>query len=248
MIKILLLDIENSPVEALVWGLWNQNIMPNQIQAPGTILSWAAKWLGKKELMYMDSRGGYMHMLKGMHTLLQEADAVVHYNGSRHDIPWLNKEFALHDLIPPAPFKQIDLLKTVKKNFKFPSNKMVYVCEQFGLGTKVQHKGMPLWTGCMAGDEASWATMERYNKQDVRLLEKLYKKLLPWIGNHPNVALYVNSERQKCIQCGHGDLAQEGKAYLKTGIYQRYRCKKCDKWQRGRSKLNDSGHPGMVSV
>lgn len=248
MIKILLLDIENSPIEAMVWGLWNQNVAPNQILASGTILSWSAKWLGKKELMYMDVRSGRVAMLKGIHSLLMEADAVIHYNGNKHDIPWLNKEFALDDLIPPSPFHNIDLLKVVKKNFKFPSNKLVYIAEQFGIGTKIQHKGMPLWIGCMNGDEESWATMERYNKQDVRLLERLYKKLRPWIGGHPNVGLYRSTGGPVCTNCGSSDLAPEGNAYLKSGIYKRFRCRKCDKWQRGKEKMNPAGHPGMVSI
>jgi len=41
--KILLLDIETSPMEALVFGLWDQNINFKNIIAEGTILCWAAK-------------------------------------------------------------------------------------------------------------------------------------------------------------------------------------------------------------
>ncbi len=32
-------------------------------------------------------------MLKSIHSLMDEADAIVHYNGNRFDIPMLNKEF-----------------------------------------------------------------------------------------------------------------------------------------------------------
>ena len=44
-------------------------------------------------------------MIKGIHKLLDECDAVIHYNGSKFDIPTLNKEFLLHGLHPPAPYK-----------------------------------------------------------------------------------------------------------------------------------------------
>jgi hypothetical protein len=35
----------------------------------------------------------------------------------------------------------------------------------------------------MADDPKAWALMGRYNRQDVKLLEKLYVALLPWIQN-----------------------------------------------------------------
>lgn len=248
MIKILFLDIETAPLEVYAWTLWEPMLSIDKVIKPDRILSWSAKWLGKKEMFYMDERDGKTTMLKGIHDLLMEADAVCHFNGSRFDTPHLNREFVLADLIPPSPFQQIDLYKVVKKNFKFASNKLAYISEQLGIGSKVQHKGMALWVGCLRGDEESWATMERYNKQDVRLLERLYKKLRPWIGGHPNVGLYRSTGGPVCTNCGSGDLAPEGNAYLKSGIYKRFRCRKCDKWQRGKEKMNPAGHPGMVSI
>ena len=45
--KILTFDIETSPVEAYVWGLWDQNIPIDFVKTDWTIFAWAAKWLGK---------------------------------------------------------------------------------------------------------------------------------------------------------------------------------------------------------
>ena len=104
-------------------------------------------------------------MLQKIHDLISEADAVCHYNGTRFDIPVLNKEFLLHHLAPPAPYKQIDLLKVVRKEFRFASNKLDHIAQRLGLGKKTAHEGYQLWVKCMNKDPVAWKTMEKYNKQ-----------------------------------------------------------------------------------
>jgi len=231
-LKILLLDIESSPNVAHVWGIWQQNVGLNQLMESSYVLCYAAKWLGEDE-MFFDS----VHvskpkkMLKGIHALLDAADAVIHYNGTKFDIPTLNKEFLLHSYAPPSPYKQIDLLRSVRSNFRFPSNKLDYVAQRLGLGKKQEHEGHELWVKCMANDKDAWKRMEKYNVQDVVLLESLYNRLLPWIKNHPNNNLF--SESQVCPTCGGSHLQKRGTAISASGTYQRYQCKGCGSWSQG---------------
>lgn len=227
--KILLLDIESSPNTAHVWGLWQQNVGISQLMESSYILCWAAKWLGESNV-YFDSihQSKPKRMLQKIHNLMDEADAIIHYNGSKFDIPTLNKEFLLHDIPPPAPYKQIDLLKVARNEFKFPSNKLDYVANALKLGTKLKHPGHELWIGCMNDDSSSWETMEKYNIQDVVLLEKVYYKLLPWIKNHPTYGLY--KEDVCCPNCGGKHYQHRGFAYTKTMKYRRYQCTSCHKW------------------
>jgi uncharacterized protein YprB with RNaseH-like and TPR domain len=186
-LKILLLDIESSPNVAHVWGIWQQNVGINQLMESSYVLCWAAKWLGEDEIMFDSVHVSKpKKMLKRIHDLISEADAVIHYNGTKFDMPTLNKEFLLHEMNPPAPYKQIDLLRQVRSQFRFPSNKLDYVAQRLGLGSKTAHEGHELWVKCMNKDKDAWFRMEEYNKQDVILLEKLYNRLLPWIKNHPN--------------------------------------------------------------
>jgi DNA polymerase elongation subunit (family B) len=140
--KILLLDIETSPNSAYVWGLYDQNIGINQMIESSQVLCYCAKWLGDKEVVF-DSihKSSRKKMLKGIHGLINEADGLVTYNGNKFDLPILNKEFLLHNLNPPSPSKKIDLLRTVRSNFRFTSNKLDYVSQQLGLGKKVEHEG-----------------------------------------------------------------------------------------------------------
>lgn len=226
--KILALDIETSPNLAYVWGLWKQNVAINQIAETGKTLCWSAKWVGKKEVLFEGAnKTTFNEMLNKLWGLLDEADAVVHYNGQKFDIPTINKEFVQLGWEPPSPYKQIDLYQVVKKQFKFASNKLDFVAQQLGLGAKVEHKGMELWRGCMAGNKADWKVMEEYNKQDVVLVEDLYNYVLPWITNHPNRALYSGSDRPVCPNCGSEHVVKKGLAYTKTQHYQRMKCVDC---------------------
>ena len=230
--KILLLDIETSPNTAHVWGLWQQNVSINQLMESSYVLCYAAKWLNSDEMLF-DSvhQSKPKAMLKGIHGLLNEADAVVHYNGTKFDIPTLNKEFLLHRYAPPSPYKQIDLLRVVRSQFRFPSNKLDYVAQRLGLGQKHAHEGHELWVKCMNGDKDAWKRMADYNIQDVILLEDLYNTLLPWIKNHPNKNLH--SDHPCCPTCGDTHLQKRGTAISATGTYQRYQCRACGSWSQG---------------
>lgn len=230
--KILHLDIESSPNTAHVWGLWQQNVSINQLMESSYVLCYAAKWQDEEDI-YFDSvhQSKPKSMLKGIHGLLDSADAVVHYNGTKFDIPTLNKEFILHGFNPPSPYKQIDLLRVVRSNFRFPSNKLDYVAQRLNLGKKHEHEGHELWVKCMNGDKDAWKRMEDYNIQDVVLLEQLYHKLLPWIKKHPNQNLF--SDTVGCPTCGSHHLQKRGTAISATGTYQRYQCKSCGSWSQG---------------
>ena len=229
--RTLLLDIETSPMVAYVWGIWDQNISPKHIIDSSEVLCWAAKWLGSEKIMF-DSvhKSKPKDMLKRIYDLLNEADAVIHYNGKKFDIPTLNKEFVLHKFKPPSPYKQIDLLMTMRGRFRFPSNKLDYVSQRLGLGKKTEPEGMELWTKCMAGNRAAWKKMEEYNKQDVLLLESVYKKVLPWIRNHPNMNLFSHDEC--CSTCGSKSLQKRGNSVSSVGTYQRYQCMTCGAWSQ----------------
>jgi hypothetical protein len=230
--KILLLDIESSPNVAHVWGLWQQNVGINQLMESSYVLCWAAKWLGEDEIIF-DSvhQSKPKKMLKGIYDLLNAADAVIHYNGTKFDIPTLNKEFLLHNYAPPSPYKQIDLLRVARSQFRFPSNKLDYVAQRLGLGKKQEHEGHDLWVKCMNGDKDAWKRMESYNIQDVVLLESLYSRLLPWIKHHPNHNLFTDNT--VCPTCAGTRLQKRGTAVSSTGRYQRYQCSSCGSWSQG---------------
>jgi uncharacterized protein YprB with RNaseH-like and TPR domain/predicted RNA-binding Zn-ribbon protein involved in translation (DUF1610 family) len=230
--KILFLDIETSPNQAYVWGLWKQNIGINQMIDSSRVMCWSAKWLGDKKIYYSGlNTDEHSVVIATMHALMEEADVIVTYNGDRFDIPTLKKEFLLHGFPPPAPSKSLDLFKVVRKQFKFPSNKLDYICQELGIGSKTKHTGFQLWVDCMNGDENAWKTMERYNKQDVRLLELLYNRLLGWLGRSINTNVYDDGHNS-CPSCGSAHLQSRGFSKTLSGRSRRYQCVSCGSWSK----------------
>lgn len=235
--RILALDIETAPNAAYVWGLFKQNIGINQISNSGYVMCWSAKWVGEDGPTMFASiyKSNAKRMLRGIHKLLDEADVVLTYNGNSFDLPTLAKEFVLHEMNPPTPYKSIDLCKVVQSTFKFASSKLDFVCQALGLGAKVRHVGFELWVRCMAKEAAAWKDMEAYNRQDVAILEKLYFRLRPWIRVHPNVSTMTDTDA--CPKCGSAEYQRRGFAYTDVYKYQQYQCNGCKSWFRDAHSL-----------
>lgn len=236
--RICIIDIETSPGIAQVWGLFKQNIGLNQLQEATRVISFAAKWKDSKEVMFFSEfHDGRKKMISEAHRILSEADIVVHYNGSSFDIKHLNREFWLANMPPAAPFLEVDLLKAVKRRFRFMSNKLQHISEQLKIGSKITTGGHDLWVKCLLGDKAAWDKMRKYNKHDVLLTEELYDSILPWIDNHPHIGLIKQEPRDTCNRCGSAVLQYRGVAHTSTTVYKRFQCMQCGGWGRGNSKV-----------
>ena len=244
--KILLLDIETAPLVQYRWSLWFDNTDPGMMVSDTYMLCWTAKWAGEKQTFSSSILDGDLQMVTKIRELLHEADVVVHYNGSKFDIPMLNNEFIRRELTPPSPYKQVDLRMVMKRQFRFASNKLNHITKQLGLGEKAKHEGFELWTKCMAKSKAAIATMLAYNKQDVVLLEKLYTRLLPWIELHPNRGAYSDSDI--CPACGSGNYHARGTVVTHAARYVRFQCQDCGKWFRGSKPINKKREIGTRNV
>jgi predicted RNA-binding Zn-ribbon protein involved in translation (DUF1610 family)/DNA polymerase elongation subunit (family B) len=246
--KILFLDIETAPNKAYVWGLFDQNIASNQVEQSSYTLCWSAKWLGESAMLQASVRGGIRDgspvrdntaaMLRPVHKLLDTADVVIHYNGLKFDIPTLNKEFITHGFTPPSPYKQLDLLQVARRAFRFQSNKLSNVTQALGMGSKIK-TDFSLWVACMNGDPKAWDKMLRYNAKDVRLLEKLYRQLRPWIEKHPNWS--AHKQGLSCPKCGSDNVQRRGEQVAQTRRYLRYHCQGCGAWFRGNKAVGIRG-------
>jgi hypothetical protein len=233
--KILFYDIESAPILADVWGLWDNNVSLNQIRRDWTILSWSAKWLDSKVVMYADvSKQKDLHddrrILKKIWRLLDEADIVVTQNGKKFDQKKLYARFIIHGMPPPSQARHIDTCQLAKSRFGFTSNKLEYLSEKLNKRyKKLKHDKFPgheLWTQCLARNPKAWAEMEKYNQYDVLALEELYKVMLPW-ETTVNFAVF----NMKC-SCGGKQFIKNGLRYTNSGIYQKLKCIKCGKSHR----------------
>ncbi len=235
--KILLLDIETSPIRAYTWGpKWETNLI--EVMEQSKLLSFSAKWIGGKSITkglpdYRGYKKGVVDdrsICKELHDLLDGADIVVAHNGQAFDVKTVNARFLANGLNPSTPYRVVDTKTQVKKHFRLPSNSLDDICSYFGLGRKMEHEGFPLWKRCMAGERSAWYKMLKYNKHDVILLEKLYLLIRPWLTTHPNMGAY--SERPyACSKCGTvGKLQRRGWNKNKVSKSPRYQCQECGGW------------------
>src|SRR5690606_22777011 len=156
----------------------------------------------------------------------------------------INAVFAELGWGPPSPYKKVDLMRTVKGQMKFLSNKLDYVSGRLGVGHKLEHKGFELWVECMAGNKAAWRTMREYNEQDVLLTERVYDRLRGWITNGVNRSTHTGSF--VCPICGGNHLQKRGTAMTTTMTYQRYQCMSCGAWPRERIAIKKDRSQQLV--
>jgi DNA polymerase III epsilon subunit-like protein len=239
--KILILDIETSPMKAYVWKRWKENISLDQTISEWFMISWSAKWLNSSEIMgeVLTSEEAIneddFRIVKSLWLLLDEADIVIAHNGSRFDIPKINSRFIINGFPPPKPYKQIDTLITAKKVFGFSSNKLDALATYFNIPNKIE-TDFELWKKSIEGDKEALSYMLKYNKQDVIILEKVYLKLRPWIYKHPNINSINGID--KCPFCGSTKATLQDKNYnLQVNSYPLYRCDDCHGFYRGTNKV-----------
>lgn len=232
--KILALDIEWAPAKAYVWRMFKENISPAQLIDEGGMLCFCANWVGSKDFMFFSE---WEHTRTGMAAaaldLLNQADAVVTYNGDRYDLPKIRGEILLAGLTPPPPVASIDILKAVK-GLGFVMNRLAYIGPLLGVGRKVSHEGFDLWKKVLDGDDKARKKMTKYCIQDVRMLVDLYKKIKPFIKQHP----HVGTSKHECPNCGSNDVQKRGIRRTKFFRIQRIQCNNCGAWsEAGREKI-----------
>ena len=232
------MDIETSLHKVYTFQLIKAYIPPKQIIEPTRVLCWAAKWLGEKKVEFRTENDG--DFLTKIHEMISDADGVIHYNGKAFDMKHLNREFLLNEMDPPSSYVDIDLLTTMRQNFKMASNKLEWVSIALGHDGKVQHRGVQLWIDCQEHNcPKAWKEMRRYNVRDVTEMEPIYYELLPWIKRHPNYGHYEGGEKVNCPYCGSERLKKDGIERNTIVPYQRYRCLDCRSPVKGRKKIEE---------
>jgi len=251
--KILLFDIETSPSISYTFGRFKYNIAYNQVEQEPIMLSWAAKWLNNtevmsdvitsKEVVHVDDS----RIVKSLWKLMDEADIVIAHFGDGFDIPMLNTRAILNGLPPYNTVRSIDTKRIASTTFKFPSNKLDALAKYFGIPGKIDTE-FQLWIDCIKGDEQALKDMETYNIQDIEVLEAIYLKLRPYIKSHPNLAIYMDTDEQRCSSCGSTHVTDTGKyQYTNTGKFKVYRCE-CGALSRGRRTEFDKTKTLLTSV
>lgn len=236
--RILLLDIETVPSTVFAWGAkvpsgW---ISSNMLVEEANIACAAWKWLGEPRVYTakMNQRLELpdLPIVKALAAVWAKADAIVAQNGDGFDLKWIKARMVKAGLPPPPPVVQIDTLKIIRQNFSNYatfSAKLDDVAKFLGLGSKIK-VDFDLWREVKKGNPAALSQMLRYNVHDVKLLEKVYKRIRPYTPAKINRALF--DERPVCPSCGENALQARGYAFSRARKAQRFACTSCGAWSQ----------------
>lgn len=243
--KILTLDIETQRAVAEVFDLWPNYIPHDKIKVPKRVLCFAAKWYGDDRTIFKAAwKDGdtvaYERMVRAAWDLFDQADFIVGWNSKRFDVQHFQAAFGRLGLGMPSPARQIDLMMVAKKNFKAGemSLKLDWFSQHWLGDRKIKHNGTDLWwdirNGTYTERMAAQKLMREYNIHDVSLTERLFDRFKPWIGE--NFALYdpESEGAMVCTKCSSENLVRKGFFFTTAFKYQRYRCKDCGSWNKGK--------------
>jgi len=240
--KILMLDIETSPVWVRVWGLWRQRIPYQNVIKDWFMFCYAAQWLGSKEVISDcvtpeealerdDSR-----ICHPLWELMNDADIICGHNVDRFDLRKIMARFIDNGFLRPSPYRTIDTLTQSRKHFALSAHNLDYINSIFSLRLK-EDTDYQLWIDCENGDEESLAYMVHYCESDVKALVDLYEKLRPYMTSHPNVSLYIDDDDPRCPHCGSTKVVKDGTYTTNVSVFVAYRCLDCGATPRGRKSI-----------
>lgn len=239
MAKILYVDIEMAPKLVYVWRFFKENIGAKQVVDHGHIMSFTAVWNDNGYCTYAENRqDDDAAITTDLIKLLDEADIVIGHNVDRFDCNTINGRALVLGVAPPSPYKIVDTYQVAKKHFKFESNSLEYLtmilnCEN----KKLNHAKFPgflLWSECLKGNPEAWEEMKLYNIKDVFAVRDVYKKMRPWIPNHPNIGVFHEGDKPVCPKCGSYHIQRRGYCHTQVSKFQRFVCMDCGGWSRTR--------------
>lgn len=242
MNQFIVYDIETAPRVGLFFGnTWNANIA--KVTDEGYVMGFSWKPIGKSvkscyiwdfKLYKKDPTNDIEVVKKWIE--IAGGNIMIGHNSRSFDDKVMMARVIKHRLPQPEPFITIDTKADLKRVSRNDSNKLDDLGENYGIGRKKDTGGIELWHECMKGDKKAQAKMVRYCEQDVKLTEKLYKHIKPYIKNPAMNVIQDNPTG--CPNCGvSGNMQRRGYKYTATQKYQLYWCKACDTYPRSRTPM-----------
>lgn len=231
MIKRLFFDIEVSPNIGFFWSPgYNITLDYNNIINERAVICACYKWEheDKVHALTWDKDKNDFGLLERLVDVMLKADQIVAHNGDNFDQAWIRTRCLFHGISVPPKFVSVDTLKEARARFRFNSNRLDYIAKFLGLGQKSETGGFDLWKKItLQNNKKALREMVEYCKNDVLLLESIFKKMNPYVKS----SVHVSGEKDNCPECNGNRLQKHGTRTTAAGIkYVRVRCYNCGKW------------------
>lgn len=231
--KRLFFDIETSPNIGLFWQAgFKQSISYENIITERSVICICYKWEDDKEVHWLtwDKKKCDKAMLQKFIAVANVADELVAHNGDKFDLPWIRTRCLLHGIELFPQYVTIDTLKIARQKFRFNSNRLNYIAQYLGIGSKIKTE-FNLWKDVLLNnDRQALDKMVKYCQEDVRLLEKVYTKLKDHYPHKTHYGVIFGQDRGSCPECGSEDLVKSKRRVMAGGrVMIQYKCKTCFK-------------------
>lgn len=235
--KRLHLDIETCPNICFVWSCgWRIDVPYSSILEERRIITAAWKWDGKSKIYdeKWDKNREDEKLVKNVTEVMNEADEIVAHYGDGFDLPWVRTRAMKHGIVVPY-WKSIDTKAWSARYFFLNSNKLDYLAQFLGIGTKIRTE-YDLWKDATKGsDKVSKLAVDkmcRYNRHDTYLLEPVYDKLSLYCPLPTHAGVLMGNARYSCPKCGSETSIKYCKPTVsRSGIIKHEMlCKACPKY------------------
>ena len=214
--KRLFYDIETSYNIVKAWRIgYNINLNMDDIIQERAIITIAYKWEGEEDVTVLSwDKGCDKKLIQEFVKVMAESDELVGHNLDRFDTKFVMGRALKHGISVLPKYQSTDTLKLAKKHFMLNSNKLDYIAQYLGIGSKTKHRGMEMWDDIiLRNDPKALEEMIEYNVQDVFLTEQVYHKLMEYSLPKVNHASKQTGDKHTCPQCG-SDHAELHKTYI----------------------------------
>ena len=239
--KILIYDIETSPILAYIWRPgYNMTVTHDMIKKgqQTNIICICYKWHGEKKTysLQWDKHQDSETMIEKFSKVVEQADVVLAHNGDRFDLKHINTQRLLQDKPPIAWPTSEDTLKMVKKHFNFASNRLDFLSKTF-VGAGKDKMSFQDWVDIVENNcEKAMRKMIKYCKRDVDLLDQVFTKIKPHVTLKANRSLLLMGNTDGCPNCGVNHIIKQGFYVTKAGKWQKLKCQNCGHIFKGKKQ------------
>jgi len=152
----------------------------------GNMLCWALKPMGKPELYDCVTKEEQVsckfdrRIVASLIEALKDVDVVISYYGTGFDGPYFKTRALMLGMTPPlaGDLYHFDCYYAVRGRLKLHRSSLDSACAAFGIRGK-SHLDLAVWNKARVGEKTALAYVLEHNRQDVRILERLFKKIAP---------------------------------------------------------------------
>lgn len=227
-------DIETSPNIVCSWRVgYKLQIDYSNIIKERAIICICWKWEDEEKVYSLtwDKEQNDKSMLEKFVNEMAKADEIIGHNSDKFDEKWIRTRCIYHRIPALPKYKSFDTLKIARKGFNFNSNRLNYIGQFLGLGEKIKTE-FDLWKKIvLQNDKKALKYMVEYCKQDVVLLEQVYKELKKYSEPITHLSVALGGERWDCPNCASENVKIHTTKYSRVGIaITQMKCNDCSRY------------------